>query len=113
LPDRASGEARSTSPASGAALEVHFQDGRPRAAEVVLFRPDVAHLTCCSSVYDEWCPNSSFFESEEAAWTWSRGRGLQGRALTLEEASVLATKEWEQLALGLRISQAFPGILRS
>ncbi len=80
---------------------------------MVLFRPDVAHLACCSSVYDQWCPNSNFFESEEAAWAWSRGRGLQGRVLTLEEARVLATKEWEQLAGGLRISQAFPGILRS
>jgi hypothetical protein len=100
---RASGEARSTSPSSGAALEVHFRDGRPLAAELVLFRPDVTHLTCCSSVYDEWCPNSNFFESEGAAWTWSRGRGLQGRVLTLEEASVLATKEWEQLAGGLSI----------
>src|SRR2546426_98546 len=65
---RASGEARSTSPSSGTALEVHFQDGRPLAAELVLFRPDLAHLSCCRSVYDEWCPNSNFFESEEAAW---------------------------------------------
>ena len=39
-----------------------LSDNRPLAAELVLFRPDVAHLSCCSSVYDEWCPNSNFFE---------------------------------------------------
>ncbi|MBJ7597967.1 organomercurial lyase [Candidatus Nephthysia bennettiae] len=100
---RASGEARSASPFSGTALEVHFRDGRPLAPQLVLFRPDEADLACCSSVYDDWCPNSNFFESEDAAWIWSRGRGLQGRVLTLDEAAKLATREWGQLTGGLRI----------
>jgi hypothetical protein len=43
---------------------------------------------------NEWCPNSNLFEDKMSAEAWSASRGLEGRILSLEEASVLATKEW-------------------
>ena len=97
---RASGLARSTDPLSGAQLEVRFQPGRPEPADVVLFRPDEDSMSCCADVYEEWCPNSNFFESREAAVTWSMAHGLEGRVLTLAEATELAARNWEPLAEG-------------
>jgi hypothetical protein len=87
----ARGEAHSTSPASGAALEVRFERGRPLASSVVVFRPDEAALSSCDNVYEEWCPNSNFIADREAARAWSIGQGLDGRVLRLDEASELAT----------------------
>ncbi len=97
---RASGEAHSTSPASGAAVGVHFQRGRPLPSPVVVFRPDEGYLSCCDNVYEEWCPNSNFFEDRETARTWSRSRGLSGRVLALEEAAELGARDWRPVARG-------------
>jgi alkylmercury lyase len=99
---RASGAAHSTSPHSGESLEVHFRHGRPEPTTLVVFRPDDAFKSCCANVYEQWCPNSNFFESRQAASTWSKAHGMNGRVLGLTEAAELATANWEPLADGLR-----------
>jgi len=68
---RAGGEAHSTSPASGGAIEVRFNGGQPLPSPVVLFRPDDGYRNCCDNVYEEWCAKSNFFEDEGVARTWS------------------------------------------
>lgn len=91
---RATGTAFSRSPATGATITVGFHHGRPKADGVVLFRPSDSYAACCTNIYEELCPNSNLFEDETSAQAWSAGRGLEGRILGLEEASVLATSEW-------------------
>jgi alkylmercury lyase len=102
----ASGLARSASALSGRPLEVRFRLGRPEPANVVLFRPDETSMSCCENVYEKWCPNSNFFETREAARTWSKEHGLDGRVLTLDEASDLATRDWEPLVSGIGVGGA-------
>jgi alkylmercury lyase len=91
---RASGTAFSPSPATGETIQVRFRDGRPKVGGVVLFRPSDSYAACCTNLYEEWCPNSNLFENRNSAESWSTSRGLEGRILGLEEASVLATDEW-------------------
>jgi alkylmercury lyase len=97
----ASGVARSASALSGQPLEVRFRFGRPEPANIVLFRPDETSMSCCENVYEEWCPNSNFFETREAARTWSKARGLDGHVLTLAEASDLGARDWEPMVNGV------------
>jgi hypothetical protein len=54
----------------------------------------------CTSVYEEWCPNSNLFEDKGAARDWSARHGLEGRVLNLDEASEEATGEWLPLFRG-------------
>ena len=96
----ATGSAFSRSPATGATIKVLFYDGRPKADRVVLFRPTDSYAACCTNLYEEWCPNSNLFEDQMSAESWSTSRGLGGRILSLEEASVLATREWLPLFVG-------------
>ena len=91
---RATGTAVSRSPATGATISLRFRDGRPEAAGVVLFRPSDSSAESCTSIYEEWCPNSNFFEDARPARAWSASHKLAGRVLSLEEASDLATAEW-------------------
>jgi alkylmercury lyase len=93
----ASGAARSSSPLTGAALEVAFRDGRPEPTGVVLFRPQVEEMGRCASVYEEWCPNSNFFESAEAARQWARARGVSGAVHDLARATAMGAREWGTL----------------
>src|SRR5215831_15773494 len=89
--------AYSTSPHSGVSLEVRFHQGRPQPTPLVLFRPDDNYMNCCANVYEDWCSNSNFFESREAASTWAARRGIPGRVMNLAEAADLATRNWEPL----------------
>jgi len=98
----ATGRARSSSPQSDAPFEVDFSLGRPEPTAVVLFRPNDDYMSCCSSVYDQWCPQSNFFDTREGAAAWSKGHSLRGGVLALEEATELASKDWEPLVEGLR-----------
>jgi len=91
---RATGRAVSRSPASGATISLRFRDGHPEAAGVVLFRPSDSLAASCTSIYEEWCPNSNFFEDAGSARACSASHKLKGRVLSLEEASDLATAEW-------------------
>lgn len=94
----ATGTAYSTSPTSGAALEVAFHGGQPEARQVVLFRPDERlREDCCSNVYEEWCPNSNFFEDADSAWRWARENDLTGTVLGLAEATDLGARSWAPL----------------
>lgn len=91
---RASGTAVSQSPATAASITLRFRQGRPEPTDTVLFRPSDSYATSCTSIYEEWCPNSNFFEDVESAQAWSASRGLEGRVLSLDEASALATADW-------------------
>jgi alkylmercury lyase len=91
---RATGSTVSRSPATGATITIRFRDGRPEEAGVVLFRPSDSLAASCTSIYEEWCPNSNFFEDAGAAHAWSASHKLEGRVLSLEKASDLATAEW-------------------
>jgi alkylmercury lyase len=95
--------AYSASPHSGASLEVRFHQGRPEPTSLVLFRPDDGYMSCCANVYEDWCPNSNFFESREAATTWAAARDISGRITDLAEAAELATRNWAPLASGLHL----------
>lgn len=100
---RADGWARSGSLHSGDSLEVRFHRGRPEPTSLVLFRPDESYMSCCANVYEDWCPNSNFFESAEVARAWATERHLPGRVLGLAEAADLATRSWAPLADGLHL----------
>lgn len=90
----ATGTAVSRSPATAASMTLRFRNGRPETAGIVLFRPSDAYAACCTSIYDEWCPNSNFFEDAESARVWSESHDLEGRILRLDVASELATSDW-------------------
>jgi hypothetical protein len=96
---QADGTARSASPYSGESLELHFRQGRPELTSLVLFRPNDGYMSCRASVYEDWCPNSNFFESREAASAWATARNLPGRVHHLAEAADLATGNWTDAAL--------------
>lgn len=91
---RATGAAVSSSPATASSITLRFRDGRPEASGMVLFTPSDSYAACCTSIYEEWCPNSNFFEDPESAQAWSASHGLEGRILGLDEASQLATTDW-------------------
>ena len=91
---RATGTAASRSPATSAPITIRFRDGRPEAAGVVLFRPSDSLAASFTSIYEEWCANSNFFEDAGLARAWSASHKLEGRVLSLEEASDLAAAEW-------------------
>jgi hypothetical protein len=93
----ATGTAVSRSPATAASITLHFRDGRPGTAGVVLFRPSDSYAAFCTSIYEEWCPNSNFFENAESARAWSESHEVEGRILSLDEASALATKDWQPM----------------
>ncbi len=60
-------------------------------------------MSCCANVYEDWCPNSNFFESREVAAAWAAARSIPGRVMERAEAADLATRNWEPLADGLRL----------
>ncbi|MBO0838514.1 MAG: hypothetical protein J2P28_23780 [Actinobacteria bacterium] len=99
----AGGFASSPNPLGGQPLKVAFEQGRPRSDDLVLFLPGGGGKDSCKNVYEEWCPNSNFFESRDAALRWAADQGLPGNVLTLAEASELATADWERLVAGLRL----------
>jgi alkylmercury lyase len=93
----ASGRALSRSPLTGAPIEVQFRAGRARPAGVVLFRPDDSYRERCANLYEQWCPNSNFFESRDTASAWMAENRLDGRVLSLDEATDLAGSQWRPL----------------
>ena len=94
----ATGTARSPGAPDRALIELRFLDGRPQDGDTVVFRPDESLISSCENVYEEWCPNSNFFEDAASARTWSASHKVEGRVLSLEEASDLATVEWLPVA---------------
>jgi hypothetical protein len=94
---KAGGTATSRSPRSGREVRLKFVAGVPDASDIVLFRPDDSFAACCTNTYEEWCPNSNFFESQDEAKAWADEHRISGHALTLEQAAALGTAEWAQL----------------
>jgi alkylmercury lyase len=97
---RATGKARSTTPDTGEPVEIHFTGGQPEPAPLVLFLPDEDYTACCTSAYDDWCPNSNLFHTAEAARSLAAGHGVTGDVLTLPEAAERGTARWRPLATG-------------
>jgi Alkylmercury lyase/DprA winged helix domain len=89
----ASGRALSPSPGAPS-IELQFERGRPVGNRSVLFRPDEELMSCCESVYEDWCPNSNLFADAEQATRWAEQRRMRGRVMELDEASDLGTKDW-------------------
>ena len=94
---RTSGHARSTSPDNGEPVQIRFRDGHPEPAPLVLFLPDDDYAACCTSMYDQWCPNSNLFHTADAATTWATTHGVTGTVLTLPEASEFGAARWQPL----------------
>jgi alkylmercury lyase len=104
----ASGRIRSTSPASGAPIQLDFHHGSPRQADpdLVVFLADTDCCTpaadfgdgsCASgSVIDDWCPLVNFFEHADAARAWAAERGVRGTAVALAEATDQGKAAWRR-----------------
>jgi hypothetical protein len=94
---RATGTAHSTTPDGGPPLQIRFRDGRPEPTTLVLFLPDDDSAACCTSMYDQWCPNSNLFHTAEAASFWAAAHHVTGTALTLSDAAELGEQRWRPL----------------
>ena len=94
---RATGQARSTSPDTGEPVEIYFTGGQPEPAPLVLFLPDEDYAACCTSTYDDWCPNSNFFHTAEAACSWAADHGVTGDVLALPQAAERGAAGWRPL----------------
>jgi Alkylmercury lyase len=106
----ASGRIRSTSPSSGAPIQLEFRHGQPRDPEpglVVFFadvdcRPSAGGADddpqCCGSgsVIDDWCPLVNFFEQANAAEAWASEHGVRGSAVPLSEATDRGKAAWRR-----------------
>jgi alkylmercury lyase len=104
----ASGQIRSTSPSSGAPIQLDFHHGQPRDLdpELVVFFADTDCCApasgaddgsdCCGSgsVIDQWCPLVNFFEHADAAQAWAAEHGVRGTAVPLVEATEKGKTAW-------------------
>jgi alkylmercury lyase-like protein len=95
---RADGMIESRSPATGKAISVRFERGRPLDRTPVLF---LADESCSVRPNEDWCPNVNLFEDGAAASRWAREHGVDGRVLSLDEGTELGTAEWRSLVDGL------------
>jgi hypothetical protein len=94
------GEIRTQSLKSGRELRLAFEGDRPQPTEMVIFWP--SNESSCGSAVDEVCPNINFFENREAAESWSREKGLPGKALSIEESTALSVGKWAPLLAPMR-----------
>jgi hypothetical protein len=67
-------------------VKIGFTAGQPEPVPLVLLVPDEDYAACCASVYDDWCPNSNFFHTFEAARSWAAAHGVTADVLTLPES---------------------------
>jgi len=81
----------SRSPATGAPIRLQFAAGQPPATPVVVFFPDDRGAT---RTVDEWCCNANFFETREAALSWSAQRQMEGEVIELDEARRRGLANW-------------------
>jgi Alkylmercury lyase len=106
----ASGRIRSTSPSSGAPIQLDFHHGRLRQddSKLVVFFADT---DCCTpatstgddpdrcgsgSVIDNWCPLVNFFEHADAAKAWAAEQSVGGTAVPLAEATAQGRAAWRR-----------------
>jgi hypothetical protein len=84
----------SRSPASGATIQLQFVAGRSPASEVALFFPDNQGAVC---TIGDWCAKANFFETADAARSWSAQRKIAGEVIDLEEARRRGLPHWQRL----------------
>jgi hypothetical protein len=106
----ASGRIRSTSPSSGAPIQLDFHHGSPQRADpdlVVFFAtptvapkpPTPATIRAAQargSVIDEWCPLVNFFERADVAQAWAAKHAVRGTAVPLAEATNQGKAAWRR-----------------
>ncbi len=88
---RADARSMSYSPATGAQIRLQFAAGRPPATPVVVLFP--ADRGSARTI-DDWCSNANFFESREAALTWSAQHKIEGEVIDLREARRRGLAHW-------------------
>lgn len=91
---RADAQSLSRSPATGAEIRLQFLAGQPPATAVVVFYPDDRGSV---RTIDGWCSNANFFETREAALSWSAQRKIEGEVIELEEARLRGLANWGPL----------------
>jgi hypothetical protein len=91
---RADARSLSGSPATGAEIRLQFVAGQPPATPVVVFFPDDRGSV---RTIDDWCSNANFFETREAALSWSAQRKILGEVIDLEEARLRGLANWGPL----------------
>jgi hypothetical protein len=84
----------SRSPATGAQIPLQFVAGQPPATPVVVFFPDDRGS---ARTIDNWCSNANFFETREAALSWSAQRKMEGEVIQLDEARRRGLANWGPL----------------
>jgi len=87
----ADGTVISTSPSTGARIEIPFRAGRPLRHDLALF---LAQLWDCASVEEEYCPLVNFFETADEATAWAEKKGRSGEVLSVDEATDRGAAEW-------------------
>jgi Alkylmercury lyase len=92
----------SQSPATGAPIRLQFDTGQPPATPVVVFFPDDRGSV---RTIDDWCSNANFFETREAALSWSAQRKIEGAVIDLEEARRRGVAHWSPLLSANRGSE--------
>jgi len=91
---RADARSLSHSPATGARIRLQFASGQPPATPVVVFFPDDRGS---ARTIDGWCSNANFFETREAALSWSAQRKVEGEVIDLEEAQRRGVAQWSPM----------------
>jgi alkylmercury lyase len=92
----ANGHAHTVTPDTSQPVRIHFRDGQPQPAPLVLFLPDDDPASC-TNAYDQWCPHSNLFHSAEAAAAWATDHNLTGQVITLTEAAQRGGPRWAAL----------------
>ena len=82
----ASGRVLSTSPLTGARIDVQFHGGSPEASDVVLFIPEFFN-----------CPQTNLFEDRAASQAWAERRGVRGQIVSLAEAATRGATHWRPI----------------
>jgi alkylmercury lyase-like protein len=90
----ADARSHSRSPATGAPIRLRFAAGQPPAKPVVVFFPDDRGA---ARTIDDWCSNANFFETREAALSWSAHHKLEGEVIDLEEAGRRGLAHWSPM----------------
>jgi hypothetical protein len=72
-------------------IRLQFAAGQPPATPVVVFFPDDRGA---ARTIDDWCSSANFFETREAALSWSAQRKMEGEVIGLDEARRRGLANW-------------------
>jgi hypothetical protein len=90
----ADAQSLSRGPATGAPIRLQFVAGQPPATPVVIFFPDDRGTV---RTIDDWCSNANFFETRDAALSWSARRKMEGEVIELDAARRRGLALWAPL----------------